>query len=627
MHVALLLVALFCSHAFGANAIPLIITASPINANCVVSRSSGVAPLGVFFDCSGTTDASVTSKPIHDIQYSFNFGDSGSGTWGDGTSGSPGTGSNTSRNTQVGGPEAAHIYETPGTYSACVTVYDGTNSPAQCNSIIVSNPNVVFAGTATICVARAALPVAGVAGCPSGAAVHQTSDFPTAIGYITTPGTRLLFNRGEIWAGAVDTNLSVNGPGIVGAYGTGAKPKIQPVFVNDGDGHSVLYFSSKTTPTFADWRFVDLEFDLSLLTQATNMTSWMENFGGAKQITWLRIYAHDYHGGGFGTPLLDHWNATGFPGHKIFDQMFLVDSTLSHGAGSLGNAAANGIYVEANRLGFLGNLVEDMVLVEHTVRSAYANNAIFGHNQLSGAAANKHNLKLHAGPWLGTGLTGGLYTQNVVISDNKLIGGLNAYIVAIRGEGGGDCAVDLACDERLRNIVVERNWMVAGADTQLALNIASDTSSVRDNVCDMTGAAFHQCVFVTKYQSAPAPSNMLVYNNTWYSASAGDFQGVELDSTVASAAIKNNLAYAPAASSPLLYVNGCGACLTQSNNSSNAQVGNTNPLFTSVSPFTPTNAKPTAGSYAIGSGVAVPVWSDFFLTPQTGTRSLGAIIP
>ncbi|HXC40323.1 MAG TPA: hypothetical protein VN667_15400, partial [Burkholderiales bacterium] len=51
----------------------------------------------------------------------------------------------------------------------------------------------------------------------------------------------------------------------------------------------------------------------------------------------------------------------------------------------------------------------------------------------------------------------------------------------------------------------------------------------------------------------------------------------------------------------------------------------TDPKFTSVSPFTPANAKITAGSYAIGGGTSEPVWSDLFLTSEPSPRDMGAV--
>jgi hypothetical protein len=89
--------------------------------------------------------------------------------------------------------------------------------------------------------------------------------------------------------------------------------------------------------------------------------------------------------------------------------------------------------------------------------------------------------------------------------------------------------------------------------------------------------------------------------------------------------VRNNLAYAPNANGPVMLVNNCGACLTQSNNSTDVQVKNTSPNFVTMPPAAPANYRPTSG-YAIGGGTPVPVWSDFLLQsrPQ-GVIDMGAV--
>ena len=86
------------------------VTGGPIALSLVSSRVSGVAPLAVFFDATGTT-ASSTPRPFHDLEYRWDFGDVGSGTWTTGSSAGV-----SSRNTATG-PVAAHVFETPGTYT------------------------------------------------------------------------------------------------------------------------------------------------------------------------------------------------------------------------------------------------------------------------------------------------------------------------------------------------------------------------------------------------------------------------------------------------------------------------------------------------------------------------------
>src|SRR3989344_7900948 len=67
------------------------------------SRTSCVAPCAVFFDTVGTSDV-TTTRPFHDVDYTWNFADPTSGNWA--TDGK-------SRNTEKG-PLAVHVFEIPG---------------------------------------------------------------------------------------------------------------------------------------------------------------------------------------------------------------------------------------------------------------------------------------------------------------------------------------------------------------------------------------------------------------------------------------------------------------------------------------------------------------------------------
>src|SRR4030066_531277 len=168
----------------------------------VPARTSGVAPLAVFVDASGTTDIGVTTRPFHDLEYTWSFGDPGSGTWASGAQ--PGVSSKNSAT----GPVAAHVFETPGTYPVTLTVFDGTNTATTNTTITVQDPDTVFAGTNTICFSTSGT----FTGCPAGATQTTTSNFVTAIANQTT-NKRLLFRRGETFTAASTAAITVTGPG------------------------------------------------------------------------------------------------------------------------------------------------------------------------------------------------------------------------------------------------------------------------------------------------------------------------------------------------------------------------------------------------------------------------------
>jgi hypothetical protein len=117
------------------------------------------------------------------------------------------------------------------------------------------------------------------------------------------------------------------------------------------------------------------------------------------------------------------------------------------------------------------------------------------------------------------------------------------------------------------------------------------------------------------------PNNVSLYNNTIYSGSTGDFEGLVIGSAATHISVINNLGYAPSAKDPLMVQGISGSA--QSNNSKNAQIKNTAPGWVSAAPLKPADFKLTGRSYALGAGAKVPVFSDFFLQNRS-TNDLGA---
>jgi hypothetical protein len=171
---------------------------------------------------------------------------------------------------------------------------------------------------------------------------------------------------------------------------------------------------------------------------------------------------------------------------------------------------------------------------------------------------------------------------------------------------------------------------VANTASQVALRISASEITARNNIFDFSNGSNSQTAMqVVKDGIVITSDQVRLYNNTIYSSYAvpsSQFAGIELGAPVTNITARNNLAYAPNASGPVMLVNNCGACLTQSNNSSDAQVKNTSPNFSTTPPVAPSDFTPIAGGYAIGGGASVPVWSDFLLQsrPQ-GIIDMGAV--
>jgi PKD repeat protein len=195
-------------------------SAATVVPSLVASRVSGTAPLAVHFDATASTSSAV-GDAFRQVTYTFDYGDSGSGTW---------STNSQSKNSDSGGPLGAHVYETAGTYTVTVTADDGTTSASTTVSITVSNPDTVYSGTNTICIDT----TGGTTGGPSGC-TYATS-MPTI-----ESNKRYLIKRGQTISGFTVPS-TVTGVRI-GAYGTGAKPVV--------DG--AIYLNNNSTPTTAQW--------------------------------------------------------------------------------------------------------------------------------------------------------------------------------------------------------------------------------------------------------------------------------------------------------------------------------------------------------------------------------------
>ncbi|MCP4346872.1 MAG: PKD domain-containing protein, partial [Desulfobacterales bacterium] len=183
------------------------ITITVIDSNTTLtltaSRTSGVAPLGIFFETDLTS-----STAFSNTDYSWNFGDSSSGIWAE---------TGTSKNTDTG-PVSAHVFETPGEYTVILTAKNNSGTiGTETVLITVENPETVYAGTNTVCISRS--DSNDFTGCPDNAEQVTMDDFDDISSHIST-GKRILLRRGDTWTTSGDrTYLNIDGPVTIGAYG------------------------------------------------------------------------------------------------------------------------------------------------------------------------------------------------------------------------------------------------------------------------------------------------------------------------------------------------------------------------------------------------------------------------
>jgi hypothetical protein len=568
-----------------------------INLSLVPARTSGVAPLSVFFDASGTT-ASATSRPFHDLEYRWDFGD---------TAGSPVKGTTWSTGSQVAsascsapyngcrnnatGAVTAHVYESAGTYTATLSVFDGTNTSTKTTTITVTDP----ATLTTACVANGVTPAAGDAnGCPTVATLfYNTSSFNTALTTAITAGAkRVLFRKGDAFTSSATYEVDAAGPGIIGAYGTGASPNISmPPIAQYAS--AIKFFGA------SDWRVMDLAFDG---TGTADQTA-INNVTTQAQLTVLRVTATNFNG---------DVNANNI------DQLAVVDSSFSSG-GSNSTGSNYGVWCGiCTNVMLLGNYMYLNTINSHNTRLQGVNKFVVSNSTQVGSNLIEP-------------ITVRGNTQYGVLSENKFVDN----IVTVKPQNS-------TSNEYQHDIVFERNWFVAGLYTGPSLDIEGSGITVRNNIFDVSlvaGSAINMSY--TNTVGAPMPDLINIYNNTFYNSSANNGNLVQFQAIVYFAGadtnchseVKNNLAYSPNTYNiaPSLIAVKSGSCVITGaagtfGNSSLGQI-KTSPSFTSATPSIPADYVIGAGSYASHAGVTLPVFSDFFRSsrPPGSAMDIGAV--
>jgi hypothetical protein len=453
--------------------------AGAITPRLTASRVSGVAPLAVFFETRGTA-ATTTARPFHELSYCWDFGDPDAGAFT--TTGLP--------KNQARGPSAGHVFERPGRYVISLSVRDSAGHQAATTvTVDVQDPERVFAGAATTCMANGD----DFTGCPLGAKRLKGNSLGALAPHVSA-GRRLLLARGGEFTGKLEIN--VPGPGHIGAFGPENKPR--PRIVMNG---GVFRFSDKE-PNFGDFRVSDLDV-VGKPTEATII----DVGGRAKDLLVLRVKGSQM-AEAVEAPdsIIDYWNGSGHPGHDVIDGLTIADCEMR---AITGGGGKNISYIAAHRLLMLGNVYNDSTGGEHVLRTPWIDRGVLSSNDFGHAPKGRHVLKLHAPGFARSGIGRGKYTEELVISDNVL-----------RCTGGHDWCVALgpqndAADERMRNVVVERNRFLVGPDAQLALVVWAQDVTVRDNL--FNAGARGVCVSGGRRGIEPPTARVALLHNTCFS--------------------------------------------------------------------------------------------------------------
>ena len=538
------------------------------------------------------------TRPFHDIAYGWKFGDS-SAPWSYGSQvGGPGVNDKNS----ASGPVAAHVFEKPGTYTVCLTAFDGKYMAETAVQITVTD----FAAANTVCIANGAVPSPGVdAGCPAGAtAVGGMTSWPavvsTYLSGIKGTNKKIVLKRGDVFTGAANTNISTVGPAMVGAFGAGAKPKIRTT--STGGTNKIMLASG----VLNDVRLVDLDVD----GQNDRTRQGFSGTGGAiSKLTMLRVDFHD-----IGTAIsiaIDEVSA--FP-----DSVFIVDSSMRN---IVGGGGGEGIFASASRFAVIGNHLDNTLLAEHLLRIQNADRAVISHNTFERSPSIKEMMSLRSlctAPCASAayrpdlGLTGSAaWTKKVLISNNLF--NTSSY-TGIHLTPDGEHA-----NKTTENVIIENNLFrnVSGGGSAVSLS-RTNKVTVRNNIVNLG-------TFSSAFNAGGVPdagaSDIFIYNNSIFSSVSGEgVFGLLTDDLLTNVVMRNNVLYAPNSNTGSKVAGGPGGVvsttvITSNNTTNGAQiVAAPGPLLvnSSGSFSAPSDFKLASGSYAIGKGASVPVFTDFF---------------
>ncbi len=441
-----------------------------VSAQISTSRTSGVAPLAVFFDGTGSSGG----DSIHELDYRWDFGDPSSGTW-----------SHSGISKNIGdGPWTGHVFDRPGTYTVKVTVTaPNGQSGTRTRTINVTDPDSVFSGNNTICVSSGG----SFSGCPSGARQVTTSNFGTGAGNAGT-GKRVLFRRGDSFSGG-GAFINEAGPGIIGAFGTGAAPRINVT-------NSAVVTLSGRTPNTDDWRIMDLD----MRGNGSQYSAMVAAEGAADKVLLYRLSGTRYHDGIAFAPSVVNYH--GQP--NLSRDLSIVDCDLQNMEGGLGGG---GMYLGASRVLIMGNSIDNVEDTEHNIRTPYLGDAVIAHNFLHRPRSQKVLLKIHGQDLARARSVAERDSHNIRIAHNHFKARLNAWSIELGPQNS-------LVDERVSDVIVEHNFFEAGQSSQSHLNIFGRDVTVRGNVFQLNGGVSATAVSISQRGIEPAPRNVRMYNNS-----------------------------------------------------------------------------------------------------------------
>ena len=556
----------------------------------VTPATTGTAPFCVLFDASAAADTDEGAKAFIHLYHRWNFGDPSAGTW------TTGANTNLSKN-YARGPIASHCYETAGTYTVSSLISDGTTTikPTPVTINVVAQ-NTTWSQANTKCY----YPTGGSESgdCPNAGTEEEQGAFDTALTACLSGSTkRCLFQKDGAFTATATTNAGALTEILVGAYGTGAVPT-----VTETSGVALIAFNSTAT----NWKLIGIH----------HIGPGSDTAGGSPCLFFTD--------GGTNTDItVKDWKCTGqgaggFQGQNQASMVtngFFIDSTVTD------YWDGNGVFLYLTDSAILGGTYGNIGGggAEHAVRIQQVVRSVISHINIEVYAAGKVGISVRANDWSDSSDDSQLF----VVSDNKVDSGGGVY-----GLQAGPSSN--ALHHRIYDGIFARNILTGtGGKSGGLAHISASRIAVLSNILDATGMNTRVGVGVynTNFDEAfPDPDDNEIIGNTFYTLDTATFNPISLGTgnvVVTDTWVKNNLSYAPNDATPdTLLIGGANVTGTLTDeaaggNSTDVQMGATDPFATTPSNDDLTTYRPSTAAYAdtgtgIASGNAAADLDDFF---------------
>jgi uncharacterized repeat protein (TIGR02543 family) len=439
------------------------------------------------------------------------------------------------------GFNAAHIYETPGNYTATLTVTDadGIQSTDTVDVEVLARDGATYY-------------VDAVSGNDSNSGLSQAQAWRTATHAFRGmnegrygQGDQILFRRGQTFqmvSGQVQPGHYAAGHGYAfGAFGTGDRPLIQHV------GSTQSWFINQTGIGLAHVTFMDLHFDLT--TSGGHVGSFFQIVGDGAQLLFYRLKIEN-----FFQALL----ANGNPGQEA-SGFFIAECEGF-------NSKQVHMFARTSRFALLDSTFDTSE--NHIAYLSYIDRGVITRNTLSRPAFGRTALRIAARTD-----SFDIPSNNVVVSDNFFRGWIDPVVGGPAHSDGTrynwelvNLAPNGPWEQRMTDVVFERNTLT-NAETFLTIS-DYDNLIVRNNLFVGKSTYPSPRIKIGKdYWDTKPLRNIKLYNNTimCYGISGGanqifgiynyiaePYQGLTQHQDIQ---IRNNVVYVPQGRSRMIYFN------------------------------------------------------------------------